>query len=40
MRDTVLAGLQAALPAEALALLRQQGAGWGEDEGFAQAGLG
>ena len=40
MRDTVLAGLQAALPAEALGLLRQQGAGWGEDEGFAQAGLG
>ena len=40
MRDTVLAGLQAALPAEALALLRQQGAGWGEDEGFGQAGLG
>jgi len=39
MRETVLAGLQAALPADTQAALRQKGAAWGEDEGFAQAGL-
>ncbi|HUG24220.1 hypothetical protein [Piscinibacter sp.] len=40
MRDKVLAGLQTALSAEALATLRQHGASLSEDEGYAQAGLG
>jgi hypothetical protein len=40
MRDTVLAGLQAALPADVLALLRHDCAACSEDEGFEQAGLG
>jgi predicted ATPase/DNA-binding winged helix-turn-helix (wHTH) protein len=40
MRDSVLAGLQAALPADMLDSLRRAGAACSEDEGFEQAGLG
>jgi hypothetical protein len=40
MRDNVLEGLQAALPADVLTALRQAGAACSEDEGFAKAGMG
>lgn len=39
MREALMSGLQTALPSETLTTLQRQGAGWSEDEGFAQAGL-
>jgi predicted ATPase/DNA-binding winged helix-turn-helix (wHTH) protein len=39
MRDTLLAGLEAGLPAPVLSALRREGAAWDEDEGYARAGL-
>jgi tetratricopeptide (TPR) repeat protein len=39
MRDTVLSGLQGALPADVRARLQREGAALSEDEGFEQAGM-